>query len=567
MKVVLAAINTKYIHSNLAVYSLKAYSENEFPGEMEIAEYTINQYTEDIIRDLYRKKPDILVFSCYIWNRRYITDIVPEIKKILPHVQIWTGGPEASYSATDMLKEISGIDGIMYGEGEKVFNNMMHFWKKCIMDNEKYEPLAIKGIVYRTETGIKRNEPEEVMDMSDIPFVYKDMSRFENKIIYYESSRGCPFLCSYCLSSIDKQLRFRKPGLVKEELKFFLDNKVKQVKFVDRTFNCNKKHAMDIWRYIYENDNGITNFHFEISADLIDDEQIELLRKFRPGLAQFEIGVQTTNDMTIKAINRTMNLDKLKNVVKKINGGQNIHQHLDLIAGLPYEDYNSFVKSFNDVYKMEPEQLQLGFLKVLKGSMMSDRAEEYGIACGSNPPYEVLYTNWLSYDDVIHLKGIEEMVEVYYNSGQFSNTVKFLQHFYNEPFELFDEMAAYYDSHNYFGVKHSRMSRYEILYDMMKESGDIPMDKLEDVMLYDLYLRENIKSRPSFYKKPLGDRSKIYELQRQHKEAGNLVHAEMFRYNPEMLAVEGDGERCDTYILFDYRERDALNYNAERLLI
>lgn len=563
MKVIITAINTKYIHSNLAVYNLKAYSEHEFKGEMEIAEYTINMYVDDIIRDLYRKKPDILAFSCYIWNKRYITDIVNEIKKILPDTQIWLGGPEASYNAEGMLRDIHSIDGIMYGEGEKVFNNMMHFWEKCVNDNIKYLPHNIKGIVYRNGQNIVRTQPEDIMDMSDIPFVYNDMELFENKIIYYESSRGCPFSCSYCLSSIDKQLRFRDINLVKEELGFFIRNNVKQVKFVDRTFNCNKKRAMDIWKYIYENDNGVTNFHFEISADLIDDEQIQLLRKFRPGLAQFEIGVQTTNQRTIKAINRTMNLDKLKDVVKKINDGNNIHQHLDLIIGLPYEDYDSFVNSFNDVYNMEPEQLQVGFLKVLKGSLMSEKAGEYGIVCGSNPPYEVLYTKWINFDEVIHLKQVEEMVEVYYNSGQFVNTMKYLQHFFNQPFELFDEMARYYDSHGYFELKHSRMARYEILYEIMKHRTGIKSDMLEDVMLYDLYLRENIKSRPCFYKKPLGERNKIYELQRNYKEAGNLVHAEMFRYNPEYIAGNGQTERLDTYILFDYRERNPLNNNAK----
>lgn len=567
MKVVLVAINTKYIHSNLAVYSLKAYSESEFPNQMEIAEYTINQYTEDIIRDLYRKKPDILVFSCYIWNRRYIEEILPEMKKILPHIQMWLGGPEASYNAVEMLNTLQCVDGIMYGEGEKIFKNMMYYWKGCIEEGENISLEKINGIVYRNESEIITNSPEALMDMSEIPFVYEDMTLFENKIIYYESSRGCPFSCSYCLSSIDKKLRFRNIELVKKEIKFFLDNNIRQVKFVDRTFNCDKKRAMEIWNYIHENDNGITNFHFEISADLIDEQQIELLNKLRPGLAQFEIGVQTTNKDTIKAINRTMDLDKLRNVVKRINDGQNIHQHLDLIAGLPYEDYNSFVKSFNDVYKMEPEQLQLGFLKVLSGSPISKKTNEYGIVRGNMPPYEVLYTNWLSYDEVIHLKGIEEMVEVYYNSGQFNYTIKYLQHFYDEPFELFDKMAAYYDDKGYFELKHSRLARYEILYDMMLDNDMINHEQLSDVMLYDLYLRENIKSRPQFYKKPLGEKDKIYELQRQNKDAGNQVHAEMFRYNPEELAENGDGEKQNIYILFDYRKRNPLNYNATNCIV
>ena len=285
---------------------------------------------------------------------------------------------------------------------------------------------GIKGISYRKHDGeIEENQWREIMDLSKVPFVYEDMDEFRNKIIYYETSRGCPFSCSYCLSSVDKCLRFRDLKLVKKELQFFLDNEVPQVKFVDRTFNCKHDHALEIWRYIAENDNGITNFHFEISADLLNEEELALLGTMREGLVQLEIGVQSTNPKTIGEIKRTMRFEKVSDAVKRVNAGRNIHQHLDLIAGLPYEDYESFGKSFNDVYALSPEQLQLGFLKVLKGSYMEEHTEEYGLVYKSLPPYEVLYTKWLSYEDVLKLKRIEEMVEVC-DRGQFSYTLEHL---------------------------------------------------------------------------------------------------------------------------------------------
>ena len=452
MKVLLTAINAKYIHSNLAVYSLKAYAEEKMQGtekendvRIEIAEYTINQQTDEILMDIYKRKPDMLCLSCYIWNLIYVEEIVREIRKILPDVILWLGGPEVSYDAADVLRRLPEVDGVMMGEGEKTFAELLMHYNKSSRNQTK-ELAEIPGITYRrfsdviqTEE-IGENEWRPVMNLSDVPFVYHNMKDFENKIIYYESSRGCPFSCSYCLSSVDKCLRFRNLELVKKELQFLIDHKVPQVKFVDRTFNCSHNHAMTIWSYIMDHDNGITNFHFEVSADLLNEEELELMSRMRPGLIQLEIGVQSTNLETIREIHRTMRFGEVARIVKRIHSFGNIHQHLDLIAGLPFEDYESFERSFNDVYALQPEQLQLGFLKVLKGSYMEEHKEEYELAAKSLPPYEVLHTKWLPYDDILRLKGIEEMVEMYYNSRQFCHSLPYIIRLYESPFAFFEPL-------------------------------------------------------------------------------------------------------------------------------
>ena len=360
MKILLAACNAKYIHSNLAVYNLKSCS-GEYSSRVVVKEYTINQIRDDILKDIYLEQPDVVCFSCYIWNISFVRELVPDLKKILPQVEFWAGGPEVSYDAVEFLKKNPAFFGVMVGEGEETFHELAGYYIE-----RKPETLSgIRGVAFRDENkgrDIVHTGWRELMDLSKVPFAYSNLTEFKNRIIYYERSRGCPFSCSYCLSSIDKKLRFRDIELVKKELQFFIDNKVPQVKFVDRTFNCKHDHAMEIWRYITENDNGITNFHFEISADLLRAEELALMKTMRPGLIQLEIGVQSTNPQTIKAIRRTMDFEKLKGIVEQIHSFGNIHQHLDLIAGLPYEGYDSFHKSFCDVYALRPEQFQLGFL-------------------------------------------------------------------------------------------------------------------------------------------------------------------------------------------------------------
>ena len=571
MKFLLAAINAKYIHSNPAVYSLRAFAAEKQPGaEIEIGEYTINHQMEQILQDIYRRKPDFVGFSCYIWNISYVLELVRDLGKVLPECEIWLGGPEVSYDAKEVLEREPDVRGVMRGEGELTFSELVGAY----MGRNTEKPVQfgeIRGITYRDETGgIREKGPQRLLSMDEIPFYYSDMDGFENRIVYYESSRGCPFSCSYCLSSIDKSVRFRNLSLVKQELDFFLSRKVPQVKFVDRTFNCRREHTLGIWRHILEHDNGITNFHFEVSADLFDEEELEVISAMRPGLIQLEIGVQSTNPDTIAEIRRKMDLNRLKSAVDRVHGYRNTHQHLDLIAGLPYEGYDSFLKSFDDVYRMKPDQLQLGFLKVLKGSYMSERTADYELQYRSVPPYEVLSTRWLSYGEVIRLKGLEEMVEVYYNSGQFTETMQHMEREFRTPSEMFLSLADYYEKNRLFGFSHSRIARYEILYRFLSErleegqsGAEKKLSAFRDSLMYDLYLRENVKSRPSF----AGDQSPYKRRVREFFEAEAKQPVWLTGYDgydsrqiSKMAHLEAmeDG----SFVLFDYRNRDPLSGNA-----
>lgn len=542
MKILLVACNAKYIHSNLAVYDLQAYA-SDYADHIVLKEYTINQQKDDIMRDIYLEHPDVVCVSCYIWNLSFVKELMADLIKILPGADFWAGGPEVSYDAEKFLTENSEFKGVMVGEGEETFKELAGYY----VEKNPQDLKDMTGICYRDGDQIIHNGWRQIMDLSSIPFIYKDLSEFKNRIIYYESSRGCPFSCSYCLSSIDKKLRFRDTETVKKELQFFIDNKVPQVKFVDRTFNCKHDHAMAIWKYINEHDNGVTNFHFEISADLLREEELQEMSTMRPGLIQLEIGVQSTNPDTIKAIHRTMDFEKLKGIVDRIHGFGNIHQHLDLIAGLPYEDYDSFRNSFNDVYALKPQQLQLGFLKVLKGSHMMEMCREYGIVYKTQEPYEVLSTKWLDYDHVLKLKTVENMVEVYYNSGQFQNTLEYLEKFFPDAFSIYERLGSFYMEKGYGDISHTRMRRYEILLEFLEDMPEISVDQVKDQMVYDLYLRENLKSRPGFARDQKPFERQVWDFRKREKVAKN-AHVEVF----------ADG----TVLLFNYADRDPLTNNA-----
>ena len=542
MKILLAACNAKYIHSNLAVYDLQAYA-SEYTDHIILKEYTINQQKDDIMRDIYLEHPDVVCVSCYIWNISFVKELIADLAKILPDADFWAGGPEVSYDAEKFLSENPEFTGVMVGEGEETFQELSGYYVK--KNPEKLE--NITGICYRDGEKIIHNGWRQIMDLSSIPFIYKDLSEFKNRIIYYESSRGCPFSCSYCLSSVDKKLRFRDIEMVKKELQFFIDHKVPQVKFVDRTFNCKHDHAMAIWKYINDHDNGVTNFHFEISADLLREEELQEMSTMRPGLIQLEIGVQSTNPDTIKAIHRTMDFEKLKGIVDRIHSFGNIHQHLDLIAGLPYEDYDSFRNSFNDVYALKPQQLQLGFLKVLKGSHMMEMCREYGIVYKNREPYEVLSTKWLDYDHVLKLKNVENMVEVYYNSGQFQKTLEYAESFFPDAFSIYEGLGSFYMEKGYGDVSHTRMRRYEILLEYLETVPGISRAEVADRMILDLYLRENLKSRPGF----AGDQKPYEKLVWDYRKRANVpknAHVEVF----------GNGRA----LYFDYNRKDPLDNNA-----
>lgn len=649
MRFLLCGINAKYIHSNLAIFSLKAYADRKkIPGaEIILKEYTINNYVEDILQDLYEAKADIIIFSCYIWNISFVRELAAELKKVSPEVKIWAGGPEVSYAANKFLMENPAFDLIMQGEGEEVFSELICLTveEKCRIkdvykqseskkvlsgivekryfierkqavkeekdiedkhfageDNvyptnyidmsklQKLQGIAVRDFLGEAALGnaesnignktkIINTGFATLMDMDTIPFVYEDFHLFEHKILYYETSRGCPFCCSYCLSSVDKTVRFRSLPIVKKELDAFLEAKVPQVKFVDRTFNCNRQRAIDIWSYLVEHDNGITNFHFEISSDLLGEEELELFAKMRPGLIQLEIGVQSTNGETVDAIHRHMDLEKLFHYVDRVHALGNIHQHLDLIAGLPYENYERFGVSFDDLYAHKPDQLQLGFLKVLKGTVMEEEVKKYNILYRNQPPYEVLGTKWLSYDEIILLKGVEELVELYYNSGQYTLTLKYAVPFFESPFRFYEMFSAWYRGKSYHKLNHNRLEKYNILREFLREHIDEnEWDTLDEIMIYDMYLRENVKGRPAWAKDTAQYKKEWKALYREQgeklfpedvqagiydsKRAANQSHIEVFEIDIKKFEQSGQVEKKQVFCLFDYSRRNPLNRAA-----
>lgn len=572
-KVLLIGVNAKYIHSNPAIYSLHAYTRMQmaegWEEYLQLAEYTINQNMETILADIYGRKPDVAAFSCYIWNWNMIQELIVELPKVLPDIKIWLGGPEVSFHGEKLLQQYSGVQGIMIGEGEKTFAELFLHYQTGTPSLS-----SIKGLLLPQGYTGERT----LTDINEVPFFYDNLEKFKNRIIYYESQRGCPFRCAYCLSSIDKQVRIRDLDTVKKHLQFFLDNRVDQVKFIDRTFNCNAKYALAVWSYLQEHDNGVTNFHFEIAADLLTEEQLSVMEKMRPGLIQLEIGVQSTNEKTLHVINRYMSLAHLSEMVAKIKGFGNIHQHLDLIAGLPYEDYESFGHSFDDVYAMKPEQLQLGFLKVLKGSPIEEHTQEYGIVYQEKPPYEVLGTNWLSYAEILKLKGVEEMVELYYNSLQFVHSIPVLEKCFTSPFAMYEALADYYKRKGYFVQTPARSYRYQVLLEFMDEVDVTKHDLFAECLTFDLYLRENLKSRPDFMK-DMSEKQAVKDFYRQEAERhtylkdyesyngvqlAKMTHMECFSYE-----VWGTGIKLEkpVYLLFDYKHRNPLTYDAQFFVI
>lgn len=573
MKILLVAINAKYIHSNPAVYSLRSCA-GAYESCVDIAEFTINQQPAYILQEIYKHQPDVVAFSCYIWNRCVMDAIIPDLHKLLPQADIWAGGPEVTYDAAEAIHRWE-LRGVMTGPGEAAFSRLVTAYAAgtagelpAVLDGSKVQRLKL----------------------DDIPFWYENMQDFKHRIVYYESSRGCPFSCSYCLSSIDRTMDFRSVELVCRELDFFLEKRVPQVKFVDRTFNCKKKHALPILRHILEHDNGVTNFHFEIAADLLDEDYFAVMEQLRPGAVQLEIGVQSTYEKTIAEIRRKMDFSRVSAIVQRISSRKNIHVHLDLIAGLPFEDLHRFQMSFNDVYVLRPQQLQLGFLKVLKGSEIERRAPEYELLYTSRPPYEVLSTRWLSYEDICLLKQVEEMVEIYYNSGQFTNTLEFLCPYFDSPYAMYDSLAAWYEKKKLFGMQSSRIRKYEILLEFgsacvsqnmqvqcsplsgqtdtarqIKTGRQISM--LKEYILYDLYLREHMKNRPSFALSPEPWKNAIHDILHReslehalfpeladcnYRELTKALHVEVF------TAIFGE----PTAVLFGYERRDPLTNNG-----
>lgn len=563
-KFLLVAINSKYIHSNLAVYCLKA--ATAYSDKVYIREFTINNQLEDILKNIYLEKPDVIGISCYIWNINYVKELLPELNKLLPGVKIWLGGPEVSYNTEEYAGRYENVAGVIKGEGEAVFKELMD----CYMEGREKDIPSIPGITTVSDGKIIDNPCTLVYDMSDsvMPYYvagYKE-DDYKNKIIYYESSRGCPFSCSYCLSSVDKHLRFRNTELVLTDLKVFLDNKVALVKFVDRTFNCNREHSRKILRFIRDNDNGITSFHFEIAADILEDEDIRIMNSLRPGLIQLEIGVQSTNQDTIKAIHRVMNLDKLRNNVAAIRKCRNIHMHLDLIAGLPYEDINSFRKSFNDIYDMKPDNLQLGFLKLLHGSLMREEKDKYGIVARDIPPYEVLYTKYLSYDDILKLKQVEKVLDMYYNSNMFVLSVRYLSGSFDDSFAMYELLSECFERRYSDGSLPSRNGKFELLYDFAGDYlNEHDMMVFGEMLRFDMYLRDNVKSLPECFAFNKDESLRAKKYSGEHKLT-KAEHIEIFKINPVEYRDNGNVVCGDTVIYFDYLIRDYDNNATIKIL-
>lgn len=490
MKVILSTLNSKFIHSCLAIRYLQGYVEDLI--HIDIKEYTINQNIDFIASDLYKLEPEIIGFSTYIWNLTETLKICKIMKIVNPKIKIILGGPEVSFDGEKILEDNKFIDFIIYGEGEETFRE---FIKKLIDGDEDYDD--IEGLIYSQGNRIIKNPPRTLIkDLNIIPSPYKNIGdEFEDKIVYFESSRGCPFNCEFCLSSTIKGVRYFEINRVKEELNNLIEGKVRQVKFVDRTFNANKNYAMEIMNFIIDKNPKDINFHFEVTAHLLDREMLDFLSGVKEGLFQFEVGVQSTNLDTIDAIGRTTDFEKLRDITKEIKSHKNIHQHLDLIAGLPYEGYDSFRKSFNDVYEIRPQKIQLGFLKLLKGSGLRKDQEKYGFKYLDEPPYEVLENDFIKFKEIIKLKIIEDLVERYYNEGYFEHTLEFIVYnHYTSPFDFYEDFSYYWEFKNYHKVSNSRNRLYEILIEFYKHKGFNNMVVFNELLRFD-FIKNNKGSR------------------------------------------------------------------------
>ena len=544
MKFLFVAVNSKYIHSNPAVRILREYAlshDTSIPeAEIGILESTINHPYEEILSGICEQKPEVVLLSCYIWNWNVMRRLAKDLSVCLAEADLWAGGPEVSFETEKVLRENPWLTGIMQGEGEESF-------LKLAQSYLRNEPLS--GILVGGE-----------VRMEELPFIYEEESldSFRNKILYYESSRGCPFSCSYCLSSISRHVRIRPWEKVEKELDFFYRAKVKQVKFVDRTFNCDHDHCQKILRWILEHDNGVTNYHFEIAGDLLNGEEIELLSRMRPGQVQLEIGVQTTNPEVVREIRRTMDLPKLKENVATIRKGKNVHQHLDLIAGLPLEDLESFHRSFDEVYAMRPDQLQLGFLKVLKGSYMAEKAADYGLIYTKEAPYEVISTKWMTAADIRHLKEVEDVLEVFFNTCQFTATMRILESCFDSVFDMYASMSLFFAEKGYDLHGPSRLSRYQYLLEFAVTTDPSREDLWKEALTFDFYLREKAKSRPQF----ASDLKPYQKTIRQLYEEGldKRCHVDAFSYSIWEMNVRKLPK--NVLIVFDYEQKDPLDHNA-----
>ncbi|MFL0196334.1 B12-binding domain-containing radical SAM protein [Clostridium sp. WILCCON 0269] len=558
MKILLTALNSKFIHSNLAVRYLKAYTK-ELSYNCVIREFTINDRREKVLEEIIGENPDVVAFSCYIWNIEYIKSLAVLIKLVDPSIKILYGGPEVSYDSYNLLKKLPG-EYIIVGEGEDTYYEFVKFqieYFNKIEEKDNYEfslsLKKIKGLCFKWNGQVTLNEERELMDMNKIIFPYDEQDDLTNKIVYYESSRGCPFSCKYCLSSTVHGVRFLNIERVKREIKFLMGKNIKLIKFVDRTFNCNPKFAMELWKFIIEADTECI-FHFEISADIITEEEIELLRKAPKGRIQFEVGVQTTNDSVLNNINRYVKFKDIEQKVRKIKKNNNIKQHLDLIAGLPGENFQSFKRSFNEVYSLEPEEIQLGFLKLLKGSPMREEAEKWKMVYSPYAPYEILKTQYMDYKEIVILKRIEQVVDKYYNSGKFKNIIKYFIFKFKTAFDFYYELAVFFYNKGYFNRNISAADYYRVFLEFEEECFNKKSMELREIIKYD-YLKFNKKKWiPDFlirYRDKNEEKHIREKIEEGYIKVSESYHIEKFFINVEKFLTTSVLEEVQEYVIFD----------------
>ncbi len=571
MKILLTTLNSKFIHTNLAIRYLKEFVKDLV--DVDIREYTINNDLDYILKDIYRNDYDAVFFSTYIWNVYDTAKICENLKKVKPNIIIGLGGPEVSYDSKDAMEKYEFVDYILCGEGELVFRDLTEH----LLGKRKIED--VEGIVYRYNNNVIVNKEKELLqNLDEIPSPYEnlDPTEYENRIVYYETSRGCPFNCQYCLSSTLKGLRYFSIDRVKRDLKKLIDARVSQIKFIDRTFNANKKFAQEIMKFLMDNDNGYTTYHFEVTAHLLDDDTLEFLKDCKEGLFQFEIGVQSTNQKTLDAVGRRDDFKKLSYVVQKVASYRNIHQHLDLIAGLPYEDYNSFENSFNDVFNLGIEHLQLGFLKMIKGTGVRNTANEHGYKYKDYAPYEVLYNDYITYDQILKLKDIEEILERYYNSKNFVLSMRYIiKNFYKQsPFKFFEDFATYFDNNGYFDMAQGKNQLYKILLDFYYETINLNNELFNDILKYDYVSLGKTSNLPNFFNKiemedfknrchiflQSEENTKVYLPSFENIPAKFMikhVHFEPFKYNVLELKqdINKNLEPNENVILFVYDDK------------
>lgn len=571
MKILLTTLNSKFIHTNLAIRYLKEFVRDI--QKVDIKEYTINNSIDYILKDIHKGNYDLILFSTYIWNVGDTVRICENLKKINSEVKIGLGGPEVSYDSIEAMKKYNFVDYILVGEGELVFKDLVLYLKG------KKEIEETKGIVYRKDNEIKFNGDMPLLEnLDEIPSPYEnlDIKEYENKIVYYESSRGCPFNCQYCLSSTLKGLRYFSIDRVKKDLKSLIDAKVSQIKFIDRTFNANRAFAKEIMNFLMENDNNYTTYHFEVTAHLLDEDMLNFLSKCKEGLFQFEIGVQTTNQQALDEVGRRDDFNKLSYVVKKIASFRNIHQHLDLIAGLPYEDYNSFENSFNDVFNLGIEHIQLGFLKMIKGTGVRNRALLHGYKYKDYAPYEILYNNYMNYDEILKLKDIEEILETYYNSKNFTLSMKYIifNYYKESPFKFFEDFSTYFDENGYFDMSQGKNQLYKILLDFYEFKINKNLEIFRDVLKYDYISLGKTSNIPNFFDKfeleDFKNRCHIFLQDEDNldkylerfkntpaKQIIKHVHFECFKFDIIKLKedINKDIEKIDNTVMFFYDDK------------